>query len=119
MGWKLDKNKPICPQIEEQICAKIARGEFEPGQKLLSVRDIALEANVNPNTVQKALELLKSDGLIYPVGGSGWYVSDSTEHAKSVLERFLQEKTAAYFEEMEMLGYDIDKTKSYVKEWVK
>lgn len=117
MGWKIDKNRPICPQIAEQICAKIARGEFEPGQNLLSVRNIALQARVNPNTVQKALEILKAESLIYSVGGSGWYVSDNTEYAKTVLDRFIKDKTATYFKEMEMLGFDTDETKNYVKEW--
>lgn len=119
MGWFIDKNRPICPQIEEQLCAKIARGEFKAGERLLSVRDIALAAGVNPNTVQKALEKLKNDEIIYSIGGSGWYVGEDNKHAKKVLGELIKRKTDAYFEELMLLGCGEDEIKDLVKEWNK
>ena len=74
MKWNLDKSKPICPQISEQLCLRIAVGEFRAGERLLSVRDIALAAEVNPNTVQKAYRMLEEEGLIQSHSGAKSYV---------------------------------------------
>ena len=54
MNWSLDKKQPICPQICEKLCVMIASGELSPGDRLMSVRDVALSAGVTPNTVQKS-----------------------------------------------------------------
>ena len=117
MRWKPDKNRPICPQIEEQICVTIASGELKADDKLLSVREVALEAGVNPNTVQKAFEGLEKEGLIYSVRGSGWYVSDSTEKAKELTKQIIETKTKAYFNDMKLLGLSMEEIKEYVKEF--
>ena len=62
MEWNLDRKRPIAPQLCEQLSVQIAGGQFPPGCRLPSVRDIALSAGVNPNTVQKALENLAAEG---------------------------------------------------------
>ena len=49
MTWTLDKNRPLCPQICEQVCVRIATGEFLPNSRILSVREMAIAAGVNPN----------------------------------------------------------------------
>ena len=83
MEWKLIKSRPICPQLCEQLSTHIALGEFAAGEQLPSVR--ALEAGVNPGTVQKAFEQLSRDGIIYAVVGSGWYVGDNLEAAEAAV----------------------------------
>ena len=65
MSWQLDKNRAICPQICERLCVEIANGTLKPNDKLASVRELAIRAGVNPNTVQKAFEQLEQDELIY------------------------------------------------------
>ena len=60
MIWSLDKNRPLCPQICEQICVSIANGTFLPGSRLMSVREMAISAGVNPNTVQRANDCRKN-----------------------------------------------------------
>ncbi len=117
MDWRLDKNRPICPQIYEQVCVSIARGELRAGEKLLSVREVAAAAGVNPNTVQKSFELLEQQGLIYSVRCSGWYVTDNTERAAETVEKLAREKARAFFEEMAALGLDTEKTKKYIEGW--
>lgn len=104
MAWKLDKTRPICPQLEETICVKIANGELKSGEKLLSVRDLAVEASVNPNTVQKAFEGLEAKGLLCSVRGSGWYVSENTEKAEESVKKIINEKTNDYLTGMKSLG---------------
>lgn len=117
MDWKLDKGRPLCPQIGEQICLRIATGEFQPNERLLSVRDVALAAGVNPNTVQHAFETLEHQGILYSVRGSGWYVTEDITLAKETLQRLLADKTAAYFAAMNALGMTPQQTKTYVEEW--
>lgn len=117
MNWILDKNRPICPQICEQLCLKIAKGVYVPGEKLLSVRDIAVAAGVNPNTVQRSLEELENKGILYSIRGSGWYVDEDITLAKKVFADILAQKTADYFASMQILGMDAAAVKEYVKEW--
>jgi GntR family transcriptional regulator len=75
LTWRLDKNRGICPQICEQLCARIVAKEFLPGQRLMSVREVALAAGVNPNTVQRAYAELERQGVIYCVKGRGNFVA--------------------------------------------
>ena len=77
MAWNLDKDRPICPQICESISVKIAKGEYLPNEKIPSVREIAIEAGVNPNTVQKAYVLLEEKGLICSLPKKGAFVTYS------------------------------------------
>lgn len=117
MEWRLDKNKPLCPQIGEQLCLRIAVGEFRAGERLLSVREVALAAGVNPNTVQRSFESLEQEGILYSVRGSGWYVAEDISRARAALERMWAEKTAAYVQEMTALGMNLDEVKNFVAAW--
>lgn len=115
--WELDKTRPICPQICEQLSVLIAAEEFKPDEKLLSVREVAVKAGVNPNTVQKAFEQLEGQGLIYSVRGSGWFVGADTESAKNTVEELKYSKTKDYINEMKKLGFSAEQVKEYIKEW--
>ena len=117
MDWKIDKGRPICPQICEQLCLRIADGTFAPHQKILSVREIAVIAGVNPNTVQRSLDELEQKGILYSVRGSGWFVGEDIALAKEVFAGILAQKTADYFASMQTLGMDAAAVKEYVKEW--
>ena len=104
MAWNLDKSRPICPQIEEQLCIKIAGGELKAGEKLMSVRDVAVAASVNPNTAQKAFEGLEAKGLLCSVRGSGWFVSEDTQKAREIVGELINSKTAEYKNAMKEFG---------------
>lgn len=117
MGWILNKNRPVCPQICELICVDIVNGVFPPDGRLPSVRELAVSIGVNPNTVQKAMETLEGEGLLYSVRCSGWYVQEDISRAREVLHRIRCEKTVDYFEMMRTLGMSDEEIKSFVKEW--
>ena len=117
MELKLDESRPICPQICEQICAAISRGEYLPESKLLSVREVALLAGVNPNTVQKSFEELERSGVIYSIRGSGWYVCANTENARELLSGLCESKTREYISSMERLGFDRNQVLKYINEF--
>ena len=115
MTWTLDKSRPICPQICEMICASVASGEFSAGEKLLSVREIALLAGVNPNTVQKSFEELERRGVIHSVRCSGWYVNENTSAAVEELVSLRIKKTEDYLAEMAQLGCSPEEVIEYIK----
>ena len=117
MSWKPDKNRPVCPQICEQMCVRIVRGELEPGGRLPSVREFALEIGVTPNTVQHAFELLEQKQVLYSVRNVGWFASEHKAVAEQTVQWLAKEKTAAFFEEMQQLGLGMPEIKRFVKEW--
>ena len=116
MNWILDKARPICPQICELICVAIANGEFSAGEKLSSVRDVALCAGVNPNTVQKSFEELERRGVIYSVRCSGWYVNENTDAATQELRAIRIKKTEEYLLAMTQLGCNLDDIIKHIHE---
>lgn len=117
MKWNLDKDKPICPQLRQLLSFLIASGVYTPHQQLPSVRQLAVEAGVNPNTVQKTFEQLNSKGIIYARRGAGWFVSEDINAAQLAVKEIIKEKTAEYFDEMHKMGLNDDEIRTYVKEW--
>lgn len=117
MDWTLDKNLPICPQLCQQLCVRIVAGEFAPGQRLISVRELALAAGVNPNTVQKTFEELERQGVVYSVRGAGWYVSENIAPAQQLRATLVTRTLQDFFDKMTTLGIPPEETKKLVKEW--
>lgn len=116
MNWTLDKTRPICPQLCEIICINIANGNFSAGQKILSIREIALLAGVNPNTVQKSFEELERRGVIHSIRCSGWYVNNSIDAAKNEVRALRIKKAEDYLTAMSQLGCNLDEMIKYLYE---
>ena len=110
MTWHFDNGRPIYTQILEQIQFLIISGQYPPGSKLPSVRDLASEASVNPNTMQRALAELERSGLIYGHRTAGRFVSEDEEMIRKMKENIGKEKILALFRDMEQLGYDQQQT---------
>ena len=117
MNWKLDRGKAICPQLCQQLCARIAAGEFQPGQKIMSVRELAVAAGVNPNTVQNAFSQLEEKGVLYSERGSGWYVAPDITAARELQQTLAREKVAAFLAEMDALGISRAEIKTMMEEY--
>ena len=83
--------RPIYEQIEEKFRMLILRGVLAPGDRMPSVRRMAMELSINPNTIQRAYMELEQKGLIYPVKGKGNFVSDVTEIQKKAREDFCRD----------------------------
>ncbi len=115
MNWTLDKSRPISTQLCEKFCVAIASGEFKAGDKLMSVREVALLAGVNPNTVQKSFEELERRGVIHSVRCSGWYVNDETASADSEITSLRRQKSEEYLDAMLSLGCGARQTIEYLK----
>ena len=105
MGWQLDKDRPIYLQIVERIRSRIAAGEYPPGAKLDSVRDLAAEAAVNPNTMQRALQELERQGLVYSQRTSGRFVTEETDVIENAKRSLADEQVRSFLDAMARLGY--------------
>ena len=71
--------RPLYEQVEEKLRHLIINGALEPGSRMPSVRQLAMELSINPNTIQRAYAQLEGEGLIYPVKGKGNFIADSEE----------------------------------------
>jgi len=104
MEWNFRNDLPIYSQLMQQITQAIVSGRIAPGTKLASVRDIALEAGVNPNTVQRALTDLEREGLVYSQRTSGRFVTDDAKVIEEMKLKMAEEKVADFMQSMEGLG---------------
>ena len=105
MEWKIDNNKPVYIQLVEQLKVKIISGEIELDSKLDSVRSLAADAMVNPNTMQKALAELEREGLVYSQRTAGRFVSDNKEKTDRLQEEMTMECIKTFVAQMEKMGY--------------
>ena len=106
MGWQLDKDRPIYMQLVEELQSRIVSGLYPPGSKVASVRDLAAEAAVNPNTMQRALAELEQSGLLRAERTSGRFVTEDTKLLESVRKTLAREKIQAFIRDLTVLGYD-------------
>lgn len=91
MVWKFNDTRPVYQQIMEQIQGAIISGEFSPGDRIPSVRDLATAAQVNPNTMQHALHELEQQKILVTVGTSGRFVTSDTIILESMRNKRLKE----------------------------
>lgn len=118
MPWNLSSDRPIFLQIVERIQFDIISGHYQPGQKLPSVRDLASEAAVNPNTMQKALSELERTGLLYSQRTSGRFITEDTTMIDELKTSIAKEKIEEFFNSMQHLGYQPNEILSLLSECV-
>jgi len=106
MTWEFDNNKPIYLQLLDILKFKIISGELPAGSKFSSVRDMAEEAGVNPNTMQRALAELERENLVYSQRTSGRFVTDDEEKIKSMREEVANIEIKSLSEILIKLGYE-------------
>jgi len=104
MEWKLDSTRPIYSQIIEKVELDIIAGRYRPGQQLPSVRDLALTAGVNPNTMQRALSELERSGLLESRRTSGRFITEDTGMITEIRNSLAEEQIADFLEKMRELG---------------
>ena len=104
MNWKFSGDRPVYQQIMENIRGAILRGELSPGGKIPSVRDLAAEAQVNPNTMQRAMTELEREGLLISGGTSGRTVTENPEVLEKMRESILEALAREYAEKFMVFG---------------
>lgn len=115
MGWKFDQNSPIYLQIITHLEYKILSGEYKPGDKLESVRELAGIAGVNPNTMQKALQEMEHLGIISTQRTSGRFITENNETIQKLRLEVANGKATRFVHELGLLGYNIDEIVQLVK----
>lgn len=105
MKWNFDNNKPIYSQIIDHIKLFIISGELKSGERLPSVRDLAGEAGVNPNTMQRALSELERTGLIYSNRTSGRFITEKEDIIKEIKTESAERSIREFLNNMEQIGY--------------
>lgn len=106
MKWKLDTERPIYLQIVEHIEKDIMKGKYPPHSQLPSVRALALEIGVNPNTVQRAMAELERKGLVVSQRTNGRFITDDQERIQQMKREFAQEEIQMFLSHMHDLGLD-------------
>ncbi|BDF33439.1 MULTISPECIES: GntR family transcriptional regulator [Extibacter] len=119
MPWDLDNERPIYLQLMEKIQQDIIAGIYKPGDKLPSVRDLALDAAVNPNTMQKALSELERSGLVYSQRTSGRFITEDEKMLKQMKTELASEHIKDFFEKMKQLGFQEEETLLLIQEAIK
>ncbi|MDD3340616.1 MAG: GntR family transcriptional regulator [Bacilli bacterium] len=115
MKWEFDNNRPIYVQLVETMTLSIIKGEFKGNEKMPSVRSLAEEWKVNPNTVQKAFTELEASGLIRTERTSGRFVTGEPQKIEEMKEALATEKANLYLSQMELLGFTKEKALAYLK----
>ena len=116
MDYIFDNERPIYIQLVEMIRIDIVSGKFKKGQKLPSVRELALVMKVNPNTMQKALVELENEKLIYTERTNGKYVTENEKLIEKIKKQLAQEKVNNYLNSMKNIGISYELAIKYLQE---
>ncbi len=108
MQWHFSNDAPIYTQLIQQVKAGIVTGAFPPGERLPSVRDLATEAGVNPNTMQRALAELERDGLVYSQRTAGRFVTEDNTMINTAKRSLAERHVKTFLEAMLRLGFRKD-----------
>lgn len=119
MPWKMDDSRPIYMQIMEIIQMDIFSGKYKAGDKLPSVRDLALLASVNPNTMQKALVELEDIELVYSQRTSGRFITSDQSKIETLKLQLADTFTEEYLTKMNQIGFNNSELSSFITEKVK
>lgn len=104
MEWNFHGDAPIYAQLVEQIKRKIVSGEYIPGQRIPAVRELAQEAGVNPNTMQRAMQELERQGLLFSLRTSGRFVTEEEQMIRNTRDQMARELTHNFLEQISGLG---------------
>ncbi len=108
MSWDFSNDRPIFQQIADIIVKDVVSGRYKPGEKLPPVRDLAITAGVNPNTMQKAFIEAESRGIITTRRGDGRYVSLDTQLIERISQELLHEMTRRFILSATEMGFSAD-----------
>lgn len=119
MTWKLTSDRPIYIQLVEKLQLDIITGIYRPGEKLPSVRDLASEASVNPNTMQKALTELERGGLVYTQRTAGRFVTDDQTLIRHIRMELAASHIREFISTMRQFGMSDHEILNLIKEIMK
>ncbi len=116
MAWDLADDRPIYLQLVETIQMQIVSGEYPPGAKLPTVRDLAATAAVNPNTMQKAFSELERSGLIITQRTNGRNVTENPDLIAHIRQELAAQCRADFFGKMQRLGFSQKEAAAFLEQ---
>ena len=119
MKWYFSDSALIYAQLIRQIKVGIVTGAFPPGERLPSVRDLATEAGVNPNTMQRALSELERDGLVYSQRTAGRFVTEDQTLIDEARRTLAEEHIQSFLTAMERLGFEREEALTLLRQEAK
>ncbi len=118
-SWNLTSDRPVFIQIMEKLKLDIVTGIYKSGDKLPSVRDLASEASVNPNTMQRAFSELERDGLVFTMRTNGRFITEDQSMIDDLKEKMAVNTISDFLENMQRLGYSGKDTIKLISETIK
>ena len=118
MGEEFHASKPIYLQLVDRINRQIIRKELQSGDKLPSVREMAIQSGVNPNTVQRTYSELERMGIVETRRGQGTFVVENEEIFIQLREELKKEQILTFIDEMEEMGYSANEMVQGLKEFL-
>lgn len=116
MAWQFNQREPVFLQIANKLRGDILRGEYDSEVQFPSVRQLAAEASVNPNTMQKALSYLEEEGILYTKGTVGRFVTVDERTISASREKMRREFARKTIEESRAVGMNTEELIEYIKE---
>ncbi|MDD6033091.1 MAG: GntR family transcriptional regulator [Oscillospiraceae bacterium] len=118
MAWELNADRPIYVQLVDTLRLRILTGYYPAGGKLPPVRELAAEAAVNPNTMQRALAELETDGLVYTQRTSGRFVTDDRQLLEELRRQLARRQLEKLLTDMKELGYSPEETARLLEQMI-
>lgn len=119
MSWKFNDSAPIYLQIMDEIKLRIAKGILKPGDKVPAVRELAVTAGVNPNTMQKALSELEREGVLYSNRTAGRFVAENSEGADDMKMTIVEKYISECLKGLRELGYEDNQILDMIQDKIK
>ena len=116
LDYIFDNERPIYIQLVERLRKEIVSGKLKAGERLPSVRELALTTRVNPNTMQKALVELENEGLVYTERTNGKFITDNKKLIEKIKKELADEKVNNFLNDMKNIGITYEETKIYLQE---
>ena len=118
MQWQLEGDRPIYQQLVDQIMMQIVSGQRKAGDKVPAVRELAAEAGVNPNTVQRAFQELEKEGLVYSARTSGRFVTEDEKLIDQKRHEIAQSLMKNFVTEMAAIGLSSPEIKAIITDYI-
>lgn len=115
MQWKFDSGAPIYAQLVDQIKLRIIMGVYPSGSRIPPVRELAMEAGVNPNTMQRAMQELERQGMVFSYRTSGRFVTEDENLIRDARDKLAEEYVNTFLGQMTMLGCGMEEILEHLK----
>ena len=116
-SWRVefDERAPIYQQIIDRFCRSLVRGELAPGERILSIRELAMDLQVNTNTVQRAYQEMERKNMIFSKRGTGYFIVNDPSLPERMKQIMVRETTSRFVSEMNALGFTDEQILSELK----